>query len=133
MATVEDRIAKGKAKMVELFGPRAAEPGGPLFDMSPEFSNLVQEVVFGAVWSDPTLDTRLRSFITMSALIALDRQPELRIHFRGALNLGIPREQIIALISHLAFYGGMPVAVNSLRTAKEVFEKWDAAKGKAGK
>ncbi|MBI4289229.1 MAG: carboxymuconolactone decarboxylase family protein [Chloroflexi bacterium] len=130
MAAKEDGLARGKAKMVELFGPGADEPGGVLFEMAPKLGKIAQETLFGDVWADPALDTRLRSFITMAALVVLDRQPELRIHFRGALNLGIPREQIIALISHMAFYGGMPVALNSLKTAKEVFEKWDAATAK---
>lgn len=130
MPTIENRITKGKAKMVELFGPGAEEPTGLMFEMAPEFGKLVQEIIFGEVWSNPVLETKVRSFITMASLIALDRQPELRIHFRAALNLGIPKEQIIALISHVGFYGGVPVALNSLRTAKEVFEKWDAAQKK---
>ena len=130
MATIENRIARGKAKMVELFGPGADKPAGPLFELSPELGQIVHETLFGTVWSDPALDTKLRSFVTMSALIVLDRQPEFRLHLRGALNLGITREQIIALITHLAFYGGMPVALNSLKSAKEVFEKWDAAQKK---
>jgi len=120
VSVVEERLARARAKMVELFGPGGADEKGVLFEMAPQFAQLSREVLFGAVWSDPALETRLRSIATMSALIVLDRQPELKLHMRGALNLGITREQIIALISHLAFYGGMPVAVHSLHTAREV-------------
>lgn len=123
-------LERGRQTMMQLMGPRAGERAGILYEMAPEFADLVSSVLFGQVWADDTLPLRTRSLCTVSALIVLNRQPELRIHLRGALNIGISKQEIIALIAHMAFYGGMPVAVESLRTAKEVFERWDARQTK---
>lgn len=125
MGVVEDRLEKAKETLVKLFGPRAAEERGMLFDMAPKFARVTREAIFGETWGDPTLDTRTRSFITLATLTALDRQPEVRLHVRGALNLGISKEEIVALFSHVGFYAGVPVAVNALHTAQEVFARWD--------
>ena len=46
--------------------------------------------------------------ITMAALMALGRGPELRIHMRGALNLGITQTEIKEMIIHLSQYSGVP-------------------------
>lgn len=126
----QERYDKGRETMMRLMGPRAGERAGVLYEMAPEFAELVTGVLFGDVWSDETLPLRTRSLCTLSALIVMNRQPELRIHLRGALNIGITKEEIIALISHMAFYGGVPVGVESFRTAKEIFEWWDARQAK---
>jgi len=58
----------------------------------------------------------------MAALLALGRGPELRIHMRGALNLGITKEEIKELIIHLSQYSGVPTAVEAMRVYREVTE-----------
>jgi 4-carboxymuconolactone decarboxylase len=78
--------------------------------------------VFGYVWGRPGLPTKTRSFITMAALLALGRAPELRIHMRGALNLGITKEEIKELIIHLSQYSGVPTAVEAMRVYRELTE-----------
>ncbi|HEX2172361.1 MAG TPA: carboxymuconolactone decarboxylase family protein [Dehalococcoidia bacterium] len=130
MSTDAERIERGRQTMMKLLGPRAGERSGIMYEMNPEFADLVIGVLFGEIWSDETIPLKTRSFCTMTALIVLNRQEELRIHIRGALNVGITKQEILALIAHMAFYGGMPVAVESLRTAKAVFERWDAAQAK---
>jgi 4-carboxymuconolactone decarboxylase len=78
--------------------------------------------VFGAIWTRPGLPTKTRSLITMAALTALGRAHELKIHMRGALNLGISKEEIKELIIHLSQYSGVPTAVEAIRTLREVTE-----------
>ena len=68
------------------------------------------------------MPTKTRSFITMAALLALGRAPELRIHMRGALNLGITKEEIKELIIHLSQYSGVPTAVEAMRVYRELTE-----------
>jgi 4-carboxymuconolactone decarboxylase len=63
--------------------------------------------------------------ITVAALTVLSRSPELKVHIRGALNVGISREKIQEIMIHLAHYGGWPVGVNGLRIAQEVFDSID--------
>ncbi len=65
--------------------------------------------------------------ITVAALTVLGREAELKLHLRGALNVGISRETILEMMLHLAHYGGWPVAVSGLRAAREVFQRADQA------
>jgi 4-carboxymuconolactone decarboxylase len=41
-------------------------------------------------------------------------------HFPRALDNGVSREELIELITHLAFYGGWPNAVSAAVRAREV-------------
>jgi alkylhydroperoxidase/carboxymuconolactone decarboxylase family protein YurZ len=55
-----------------------------------------------------TRDLRARSMITTAALLALGRGAELRVHMRGAVNLGITHTELNEMIFHLAQYSGVP-------------------------
>jgi len=115
-----ERYQKGAEKMKELFGvePR---PGS----MHEDFLNITVENLFGDIWGREGLETKERSMITVAALTVLGRDPELKVHIRGALNLGISRDKINEIMIHLAHYGGWPVGVNGLRLAKQVFDSID--------
>ena len=64
--------------------------------------------------------------ITLTTLFVLGREAELRVHPRGARNLGIPRAKIEEMLIHLAHYGGWPVAASGFRVLDEVFAAMDA-------
>jgi 4-carboxymuconolactone decarboxylase len=54
----------------------------------------------------------------------------LRIHVRGALRNGVTKEEIREVLLQVAIYAGVPAAVDSFRTAREVLaEEEKAAKG----
>ena len=57
----------------------------------------------------------------MAALVALYRGNELPNHLRRALANGVTRDELVELITHLAFYAGWPNAMSAMRAAKEVF------------
>ena len=82
--------------------------------------------MFGSVWTRSGLEIQERSIITLAGLIALNRENELRLHFRGARNLGISKEKIQEIIFLLAHYAGWPNAVTSGRVLEEVWEEMDA-------
>jgi alkylhydroperoxidase/carboxymuconolactone decarboxylase family protein YurZ len=46
--------------------------------------------------------------VTITSLISLYRQNELPFHLSKALENGITHEEIIATITHVAFYAGWP-------------------------
>ena len=92
-----------------------------LKDVVPHLAELTTDVLFGEVWERPGLSKRDRSLITVAALTALYRTDQLRSHIRRALDNGVTKEEIGELITHIAFYGGWPTAVNAAQVAKEVF------------
>lgn len=92
-----------------------------------DFARVTVEHLFGDVWTRPGLALRERSLATVTALTVLGREQELKMHLRGALRVGVSRDEIRELMLHLAHYGGWPVAVAGLRVAAAVFAEADAA------
>jgi 4-carboxymuconolactone decarboxylase len=90
----------------------------------PKLIDLTEKVVYGDVWERPQLSKRDRSMITCAALIALNRTEQLKGHLERALNNGVTPEEIGEMITHLAFYGGWPVAMSSALVAKDVLENY---------
>lgn len=82
--------------------------------------------LFGDVWQGEELSLQERSLATCTVLVALGREAEQRLHFRGARNLGVEREKLEGLLIHIAHYAGWPVAVSALRILDEVWEQMDA-------
>lgn len=92
-------------------------------DVFTKLGEISDKVVFGDVWERKQLSKRDRSLITIAALTALYRPDQLRGHLHRALDNGVTREEIIEVITHLAFYAGWPNAGTAALTAKEVFKE----------
>lgn len=92
-------------------------------DFAPKLVDLTDRVLFGEVWERPELSKRDRSLATVAALIALNRQDQLRFHLNYAVQNGVKREELIEVITHLAFYSGWPNAMSAIMIAKELFSK----------
>jgi alkylhydroperoxidase/carboxymuconolactone decarboxylase family protein YurZ len=117
----DESAKKGMEVRTKLFGEKAAKDGDTfLRNFDEGFATFLNEQLFGTIWSRPGLPIKLRSLLTMTALMALGRGPELRLHMRGALNLGIPPEEIKELIVHVSQYSGVPTAVEAIRAFNEV-------------
>lgn len=89
-------------------------------DIAPKLAQLSDEVLFGDVWERPQLSKRDRSLITCAALVALGRVEQMNSHFPRALRNGVTEEELIELITHLAFYSGWPTAVSAILRAREL-------------
>jgi 4-carboxymuconolactone decarboxylase len=92
-------------------------------DIAPKLAELSDGVLFGDMWERPQLGKRDRSLATVAALVALHRPEQLRFHLQHALNNGVTRDELIEVITHLAFYAGWPNAMSAVGVAKEVFSK----------
>jgi len=92
-------------------------------DIAPALADYTDNVLFGDVWERPGLSPRDRSLITVASLIALYRTNELPFHLRKALDNGISRDELIEVITHLAFYSGWPTASSAVSIARRVFEE----------
>jgi len=94
-----------------------------LGDFAPKLVDLTDRVLFGDVWERPELSKRDRSLATVAALVALYRPEQLRFHLNRAVENGLTKEELIEVITHLAFYSGWPNAMSAIMIAKEVFSK----------
>ena len=90
-------------------------------DIAPALAAITDDVLFGDVWTRPGLPPRDRSLITIASLIALYRTNELPFHLKLAQKNGVTRDEIVEVITHLAFYSGWPTAMTALQIARRVF------------
>ena len=91
-------------------------------DIAPALAQYTDDVLFGDVWERPGLKPRDRSVITVACLIALYRTNELPFHLKRAMENGVTRDEIVEVITHLAFYAGWPPASTAVGIARKLFE-----------
>ena len=95
----------------------------PLADFAPKLVEITEKVLFGDVWERPQLSKRDRSLITCAALVALGKTEQMNFHFPRAIENGVSEEELIELVTHLAFYAGWPSAMSAATKAKELFKR----------
>jgi 4-carboxymuconolactone decarboxylase len=66
---------------------------------TPKLTQLVENPLYSDVWADKTLSARDRSIATVAAVIALYRPEELPAHLRRAIDNGVTRDELSALIT----------------------------------
>lgn len=88
----------------------------------PKLIDVTEKVLFGDVWERPALSKRDRSLITCAALVAMNRTEQFKGHSQRALDNGVTKEELSELVTHLAFYGGWPVAMSAALVLKDTFE-----------
>jgi len=86
---------------------------------TPELTELINEPLYSKVWTDERLSPRDRSIATVAALTVLYRPEELPAHLRRGIDNGLTIDEISALITHVAFYGGFPAAISASMIAAE--------------
>jgi 4-carboxymuconolactone decarboxylase len=92
-------------------------------DIAPKLAELSDDVLFGDLWERPQFSKRDRSLVTCAALVALGKSEQMNFHFPRALENGVTQEELIELITHMAFYAGWPNAMSAIIKAKEIFGK----------
>jgi len=92
-----------------------------LGDFAPKLAELTDDVLFGDVWERPLLSKRDRSLVTCAALVALGKTEQMNFHFPRAVENGVTKEELVELITHMAFYAGWPNAMSAVTKAKELF------------
>jgi 4-carboxymuconolactone decarboxylase len=89
-------------------------------DIAPKLAELTEDVLFGDVWERPQLSKRDRSLVTCAALVATGKTEQMSFHFPRAIENGVTEEELVELITHLAFYAGWPNAMSAVTKAKEL-------------
>ncbi len=99
-----------------------------LGDFAPKFAHLNDDVLFGEVWSGDELPLKVRSIITISALVSKGLiDASFNNHLIAAKKNGVSKTEIAEILTHLAFYAGWPNAWAAFRIVKEVYADDDRA------
>ena len=92
-------------------------------DFNRDFQRLLTEYCWGEVWGDDTLRPRERSILNLGMIASLGKMHEFEAHFRGAIRNGLTQKELSAVLTQIAIYCGMPVAVDCFRVARQVLEE----------
>jgi 3-oxoadipate enol-lactonase/4-carboxymuconolactone decarboxylase len=89
-------------------------------DFTADFQAFITRYAWGEIWTRPGLDRRMRSAITITALVARGHENELAMHIRAALRNGLSPDEIKEILLQSAIYCGVPAANAAFAIAKQV-------------
>ena len=94
-----------------------------LGDLAPKFAELNDDVLFGQVWSrEKQLSLKSRSMITITTLMAKGIfDNSLKSHIAMGRANGITKEEMVEIVTHVAFYAGWPNAWAVFPLVREVY------------
>ena len=86
-------------KIVQTAG-RAA-----LGEFAPDFARFNDDILFGENWNNHDIDLKIRCIITVVALMAQGiTDSSLKYHLENAKKNGVTKNEISAVVTHVAFY-----------------------------
>lgn len=85
-----------------------------------KLAEITDQILFGDIWERVELSKHDRSLITVAALVAMCRMDQLPFHLSRALENGVTRQELVELITHLAFYSGWPTAASAFTALNTV-------------
>lgn len=121
-----DLYQKGIHKIQELTASPDDNPTGEMDigeafkDIAPDLTQYVVEFAFGGIYSRPGLDNKQKVLTTITALVAQGK-PQIGMHIKTGLSVGLTAEEIVGCIMHLIPYVGFPSVINALTVAKQIF------------
>ena len=94
-----------------------------------DFQEFITRYAWGEVWTRPGLDRRVRSCITLTALLARGQLEELELHVRAALRNGLTGDEIKEVLLQGAIYCGVPAANAAFAVTQRVLADYDNSPG----
>ncbi len=94
-------------------------------DLTEAFQDFITRYAWGEVWTRPGLDRRMRSVVTLTALVSLRAENEIAMHVRGAIANGLTPDEIAEVILHTAVYAGVPAANAAFAIAQRTLAEMD--------
>jgi len=87
-----------------------------------DFQSLITRYAWGEIWTRPGLDRRMRSAITLTALVAGGHWEELAMHVAAARRNGLTVDEIGEVILQCAVYQGVPSANHAFAIAQTTLQ-----------
>jgi 4-carboxymuconolactone decarboxylase len=107
-------FADAGSKLAETLG--LGLPNG-----APGLDVFAAEAGFGSLWAREALPPNDRIIVVLTTLTCLQRLKQLPSHIGAALDLGISPRGIQEIMVQSGLYGGLPIALEGLEIAAEVF------------
>ena len=124
MSELDERYERGQETRRMFGGGQITGGSSPAaWELAPDLERIIGEALFGTIWKREALTPVQREMITLSCLIVMNREVQLKRHLGNALNVGLTPEQLVELIIHDTWYGGAPAGIQALTICKEVFDE----------
>ena len=124
MPSLEERYNRGLEMRNQMAAGDFRHFSLPGIDqLAPDLKRIVDEALFGSIWTRGGLDVKQRCLCTLSALLTLGHLQLLRRHIERALNVGVTPEQVVEIFIQMTFYAGVPAVESAMGIAKEIFEE----------
>ncbi len=119
----KERFDSGLQTRREVLGaPWVDKAMAGVDDFNREFTDLLNTYCWNDIWNRPGLPRKMRSVLNLGMLCALNREHELKLHIRGALNNGVTPEELQEIFLHASVYCGYPAALDAFRVGSEVID-----------
>jgi 4-carboxymuconolactone decarboxylase len=126
---VRDRYEEGMRVRREVLGDAHVDAAVESTTQdTADFQDLITRYAWGEIWARPGLDRRTRSAITLMALVALNREHELAMHIRAALQNGLTREEVGEVLLQSTIYCGVPAANGAFAIFRDVMSEEEGGK-----
>ncbi|WP_422935089.1 carboxymuconolactone decarboxylase family protein [Sinomonas sp. P47F7] len=121
-----DRYQRGMGRMMELVSSQHsnafdhAKLVESYKDLDPDLADYIVSFAFGDIYSRKSLTQQEQTMVTISTLVALGTEPQLKLHINTGFNVGLTKEKIVGALIHCIPYVGFPRVLNGLTLLKEV-------------
>jgi 4-carboxymuconolactone decarboxylase len=119
---IADRRARGLAALALTSRDAGQRVVESLADVAPDLAGFILDFSYGDVIARTVLTPAQKEVAMIAAATARGTMaPQLAVHIKAALAVGMSREEIVEVVIQMAVYAGFPAAINGLMTAREVF------------
>ena len=132
MAKNDDPRMKKALEMLHAIEDKDAADAvvGVLNELAPDYARATVAYAFGDTYARTRqLALRDREITTIAALAAMGNAlPQLKVHIRSGLKVGLTQQEIVEIIGHVGVYAGFPAAANAFFAMKEALSESAAAR-----
>ncbi len=121
-----ERYQRGLDRMMELVAGSPADTYDHVKlvesykTLDSELSDYIVSFAFGDIYSRTSLTQQEQTMVTISTLVALGTERQLKLHINVGFNVGLTVEKIVGTLIHCIPYIGFPRVLNALTLLKQV-------------
>lgn len=117
-----DRRAHGLAALATTSRNAGQAVLDALADIAPDMAGFILDFSYGDVIARTVLTPAQKEIAMLAAATARGTMaPQLKVHAKAALAVGMTREAVVEVVIQMAVYAGFPAALNGLAALREAF------------
>ncbi|WP_343956636.1 4-carboxymuconolactone decarboxylase [Yaniella flava] len=94
-------------------------------EFTEDFQELITHYAWGSIWTRPGIDRRMRSAVTLTAMVAGSYWEELAMHVKAARRNGLSVDEIKEILLQTAIYCSVPAANVAFSVAKKALAEYN--------